>query len=124
VERLGRLLQGRARCLFWVQRPIFIVVKEHGVMTAEEAQAALAALSHEVLRCLGAHHHQEDVLLNKKEEGWAWRSVDAGVRTSASLTRAAMVNGDGGFVRDGFMMAARRTRHLRARGLIVGLQQR
>jgi len=119
------MLQARARCRFWVQKPVFIAVREHGVMPTEEALAALAALSHEVLRCLGA---QEGRLLKEEEEDgrWAWRSVDAvaGVRTSASLTRAAMVNGDGGFVRDGFLMAARRTRHLRPRGLGVGLQQR
>ena len=83
LGRLGRMLQARARCRFWVQKPVFIAVREHGVMPTEEALAALAALSHEVLRCLGA---QEGRLLKEEEDGrWAWRSVDAAAGTLTSL---------------------------------------
>jgi hypothetical protein len=110
----GHLLK-RARCRYWVQRPIFIPVREHGVMAMEEALTALVELSHEVMRCLRVEGGLADADVLK--DGWAWWSVDpaAGIKTSARLTRAALVNADGGFVRDGFLMAARRTRHLSRR---------
>jgi hypothetical protein len=121
MASLGRhciqgLLQSRARRRFWAQRPIFITVREHGVMGGEEALAALVELSHEVVRCLRSDETLADADLLK--DGWSWWSVDlsGGVKTAATLTRAALVNADGGFVRDGFLMTARRTRHLGARG--------
>ena len=116
----GHLLP-RARSRYWVQRPIFIPVREHGVMAMEEALAALVELRHEVVHCLRVEGLADVDLL---KDGWAWWSVDpaAGIKTSASLTRAALLNADGGFVRDGFLMAARRTRHLSRRSSRLGEQ--
>jgi hypothetical protein len=108
---------------FWVRGPCFLEAKVGAPLDSKEAALVLDTWSQAILQVLGssyasagfAHHHPPSPsACATHAPNWVGHFVNGeySISLSVSLVRTALVNSQGGFMQDGYVLMAERRRHL------------
>jgi hypothetical protein len=102
----------------WVQLPKYMRAKE-GLLEDAESQLVLSRWAEQIVLFLKPLHHAAQPKQEEKEGLWTHSCLfdqeDMSVKITVSLSRAAVVDGKGCFVKDGYLMGAQQTRFLPSR---------